>query len=248
MTVGSVEHCTPDELVAYADNELPTGAALDVADHLAQCPSCTDRVTGLQVARESFRQQAGHWRVSDQVVRDIGERVDRAGRASWPAIAAVVAVVGLVLAVAWTVWSHRYDGLHAELEAELIEQHQHFGSLSDPTERLDPNVESLTEWFHDRLDAPFIAPALPGAQLLGGRVLELPRMTVPVVYFEAFATRISVYTFGVIGPKPEEALGPTLPGCQALASGVTRCDWEGPGIAWVAISELAPPILTSLRH
>ncbi len=107
-----------ERLVDFADGELPAAEARRVAEHLAGCPACRQRLTAL---RQSLAAAQEVWQSAAAELINTGPQARRPARRWWPRAGIGVAAAFLLLVLTrFTVWPRHGSATSADQVAHQI--------------------------------------------------------------------------------------------------------------------------------
>jgi anti-sigma factor RsiW len=226
---------TEAELHAWLDGELPAERCAAVRRHLADHPEDARRL-------EIYRSQAA---LTSRAFAQVEQQPSspRAGGARWGLGAA--AAVLLLLAGAAAGWLGRDLASHppADLAEYALSAHTlYVAEARHPVEVTAGESGHLTAWLSKRLDRPLRIPALPGYELVGGRLLPSEYgPAAQLMYEDADRRRITLYVCAA-----DLAEGEAF---EIARSGpVNALLWNGGGMAWAMVGELDRDRLIALAH
>lgn len=183
-------------LGALLDREIDSDGRDELEAHLAGCEACEDRFRSLRamkhaVARLRSREDLpGAVRARVEGLRFTGSRRSRA-RAAWLA----VALVGALCLVAGAIWLQRARPLTEVLAEQLVLDHERSLPEVKPPEVSSSDPQEVVRFFAARVPFAPVAPALPGARLIGGRLCQLEGRHVQLLFYscESPSRTLSVF-------------------------------------------------------
>ena len=237
-------------LDAWIDGELDAATAVEIEQHLAQCPSCLALKGERDALRAQLRAQVPRYDAPAALRSAVLQRLDEVPAAARPsprsrhwlhtaAFASVAAIAGL-LAGLWIAHPPPDDTLREHVVAS------HVASLSDPhrlitVESTDQHV--VKPWLQGKID---FAPAVrdlsaDGYVLLGARLDHVgDHQAVAIVYrkrnhvINLFAWRAADYR--------NQALA------MQTARGFGMAAWEDGGLRYCAVSDIERADLEKFAH
>lgn len=181
-------------LDAYVDNEIDVRGALDIDDHLAQCPACATARRGLRELRALARENLVSYALPEGFEARLGaalraqpvpERrsapaeppapppaplvLRRRNRSAWIGFTSAAAAAALVAAVGPSLW-HR--GSEAAGEDAIFAAHVRSLQANHLTDVASSDQHTVKPWFQGKLDYSISARdyAQAGFPLVGGRL------------------------------------------------------------------------------
>jgi len=234
-----------DQIGAFRDGELAPARAERVARHMAECPACARRADALDALGRRLKDPSVVFAPPAELVSRI--RSAAAGQARerdaprrllvpayWLALAAAAGIVAGSLAVLRRERSVRAEALAAELAGDQVRSMLP-GRLVDVPSSDRHNVKP---WFAGKVSfsppVPDLSPE--GFPLVGGRVDVLAGREAAALVYSRRRHMINVYVCSAAG-APGDA--------SALANGFHIRHWNGGGMAFWAVSDLAAEELDS---
>jgi anti-sigma factor RsiW len=226
---------TEAELQAWLDGELQPERSAAVRRHLADHPEDARRL-------ESYRQ---HSALIGKAFSSPGaSQPVRPMRARRPIMAAAAAVL-LLTAGAAAGWLGRdlVERGSADLADYALSAHRLYtAEARHPVEVTADESDHLTAWLSKRLDQPLRIPALPGYQLVGGRLLPSEYgPAAQLMYEDAERRRLTLYFCAA-----ELANGAEFR--TARSGSVNALLWREGGLVWAMVGELDRDRLLDLAH
>ncbi|HEV8662666.1 MAG TPA: zf-HC2 domain-containing protein [Candidatus Methylomirabilis sp.] len=237
------------DLETYLDGELPVRETLQVAEHLASCPSCAAREEQARAARAHLRLTAPRPEVPPALRERITAALDRIDRRAlrasqlagrrplWLATAAAAAA-----AVLFAVWIGRSAG-PAPLALELVAQHMSVARLPEPVEFASSDAGAVAGWFQGRAPYRVSVPdySRTGIRLLGGRITDLSDRRAAFIVYEKNRRTISLFTFPHYGEDLDRATAVKRDGRTFYTQEVRGYQlllWQERGMAYALVADL----------
>ena len=193
---------TIELISAYVDDEATDAERVALEAHLAGCEACAARVESLKALKHGLAtlearvspSQAVRARVEAQRFRNRSRR----RRLRWltvgaGAVAAAVVLVALGVAVRVDAPAQPSQEPLAALAEELIADHLKYAPQAMPAEVASADPEAVRRFFAGALAFEPAVPALPTAQLLGGRLCSIDGRKVQLLFYEQGSRRLSLY-------------------------------------------------------
>jgi len=194
-----------EHLSAWVDGELPQDLAAAVDGHLASCVSCRMQARSMRALKHAIAQlpsreaPPGAVRARVEALRFRSRRARAARAVAW--LASAVACVGIVWAAV-----HMRGGVPPsphELAEELVADHLRSVPEMMPAEVTSQNPDDVRRFFDERVPFRPVAPVLPGARLLGGRLCRINGARSQLLFYETRGQTLSLF----ISPAPLGAQG-----------------------------------------
>ena len=250
MTCNETYH----QLEAFVDGELPPDEARRIAEHLAGCDSCQERVEQLRALTNALQRDLR----SDQAPRDLWRRIevqlpaddevaDVIKPARWwqdkvrpLALAASVALLISVSAgVGWWQWQADYAVIRAPVQD--FTTYRLSGRGLD-VESSDPDV--IQAWFEERLafELPTVKARVAGFDLVGGRLCGFLDRRISALAYERGDQVVSVYVMSDHDlPLPDPSFAPELRISRSVheVDDVNTMIWHHDGLVYSVVSDLS---------
>lgn len=235
-------------LHAYLDDELGAADSLAVAQHLAGCADCTQRLRAYTRLRDDVR-GADLYRPTPSELRvRIAARLrrhadrPRAPRRRWQMALAALAALFVIAAVfaGWQTLQLRRQGSDA-LVAEAVSDHVRSllpGHLIDVR---TSNEHTVKPWFDGRVDfSPQVKDlSAQGFELVGGRLDVLDGRPVAALVYKRHLHTINLFQW------PSRGVAAAPPRAR---DGYHVLEWNDAGLRFVAVSSVAEGDLQAFGH
>lgn len=194
-----------ERLSAWVDGELPQDLTAAVDGHLASCVSCRRQARSMRALKHAIAQlpsrdaPPGAVRARVEALRFRSRRAQAARAVAW--LASAVAAVALV----WAAVQMRggVPPSSHELAEELVADHLRSVPEVMPAEVTSQNPDDVRRFFDERVSFPAVAPVLPGARLLGGRLCRINGTRSQLLFYETRGQTLSLF----ISPAPLDTEG-----------------------------------------
>src|SRR6266436_4942109 len=199
-------NCSRDLIEAYMDEELDPGLRAAVAEHLSNCPTCSEAHSRFREQKASIKSIAPYYTAPAQLQQSVREALQRAAANETAAMArntpwrwlAIAASVLLAISVSWNVRRPQPRTAENDLVAQNVLS-DHIRSLIG-THLLDvPSSDQHTvkPWFNGKLDfSPEVKDfASQGFPLIGGRLDYLTDRTVAALVYQRRRRVINVFVW-----------------------------------------------------
>ncbi len=182
-------------LDGYFDGELDLVRAVEIEEHLRQCPLCSAKIEGDQTLRRAITSPDLYFHSSANFKRSLKKALRRetAPTSGWSAKSRlrwlwVGAAAGLILIFS-VVWSHfsslRHPPETNELAQEIIDSHIRSLMPGHLTDVLSTDQHTVKPWFNGKLDfsPPVKNLEADGFVLVGGRLDYISGRNVAVLVY-----------------------------------------------------------------
>lgn len=218
-----------DRLSASLDGALGHAEQERTDAHLAACVECRERLRSLRVLKHAVARLpsretppgAVRAHVEALVYRGPGSARSRLARST--ALAAGLLVTTAALVAAWRA-HHRPS---SQLAEEVAADHLHSLPEAMPAEVVTDDPGGVIRFFSGRVPFPPVAPRLPGARLIGGRLCKIRDRRVQLLFYRS-GTDATVSLF-----VSDRALGPD--GCRE-ARGLQVCSKRAAPLTLLAVA------------
>jgi anti-sigma factor RsiW len=226
---------------AYVDGELDPAHAIELERRLATDPALAAERDRVEALRRLIRERLPREAPPPALVRRIEAAVGlhRApARPSWRALAASV-VLAMMVASSGT-WLVLRPGPADGMADMVVAGHMRALMAREPTDVASSDRHTVKPWFSGRIpQAPRVVDlAGEGFPLVGGRIDVISRVPVPTLVYRHRAHLIS------LTEVPAEGGADTRPVSRAIV-GYNVLSWTESGVAYWAVSDLAPADLES---
>lgn len=221
-------------LGAYADGELDVVRSLDTEAHLRECPDCATALDRLEAVRSAVA-RAPYYSAPPDLRRKLARRVEP--RWEWRGQWAAMAAAACLALAAVGVWRFApAPGVEREVVAAHVRSLQAEHLMDVPSS----DRHTVKPWFAGKLD---FAPEVPdlsaqGFTLVGGRLDYLGGRAVAAIVYRRRQHVINVFTWPS-ARRDESPRSDTIQGYHVVY-------WVRNGMAWWAVSDLAPNELAEL--
>jgi anti-sigma factor RsiW len=226
---------------AYIDGELDPAHAIEIERRLSTDPALAaerDRVEALRRAiREKLPREAPPPGLARRIEAALGLQREPA-RPSWRALAASVALA--VMVGSGTTWLALRPG-PADVTADMVVAgHMRALMAREPADVSSSDRHTVKPWFSGRIpQAPRVVDLTgDGFVLVGGRIDVIGRLPVPTLVYRHRAHLISLTEVPAEGGADTRPVSRTIVGYNVLS-------WTESGVAYWAVSDLAPADLES---
>lgn len=236
-------NCSLEQIEAYADHELDSAQQAAVAQHLADCPRCSEAYLRLRRQKAGIQAAAPYYHAPPALKESVRRRLRRvdAGSVSripwrWVAIAASV-----LLAVSATI---NIFQLRPRTESEVAENvlSDHIRSLISThlVDVVSSDQHTVKPWFAGKLDfSPEVKDLEEqGFPLQGGRVEYLEGRRVAALVYKR---RLHVINLFIWPAK-------TGPDATVSRNGYHLLHWTTAGMTYWAVSDISVDELLNLRN
>ncbi|WP_373049595.1 anti-sigma factor family protein [Vulgatibacter sp.] len=235
-------------LPAYADGEFASGESVEVEEHLASCPSCSDEVSALLAFRSFLQQKAGEQKVAapsqlrERIRTDMARERAREQVRRFSLYSAVAA--GLVAVASFGYVIAPADEESPELVLfDAVDKHARALPLEvRPTADKPDDVES---WFRGKVDFRVRAPTFrspQAARLVGARLANVrDRQAAYLVYGgedPARRTTLLVFPGEIEMPDGRRTRVGERDVVMANERGYNVALWQQRGIVYSLVSDL----------
>jgi len=182
----------------------PGGELAEARAHARGCPRCQEwqeaEVSWRAALRQALSRIETPLRIKERVFSSLaGARVGaalRKQRRRWTAAVLVLTLAGSAAAGVWFWRERARDGL---LVAALAEDHLLYAARSAPAEFTSSDPGAVARWFSEKVDFAVAAPAIPGADLLGGRLCTLADRRATLWLYSRGDRRLSLFQMAAQG-------------------------------------------------
>ncbi|MBI1872409.1 MAG: zf-HC2 domain-containing protein [Acidobacteria bacterium] len=194
-----------EQLSAWVDGELPHDLTAAVDSHLASCVSCRTHARSMRALKHVIAQLPSREAPPGAVRARVEGLRFRSGRTR---VARAVAWLASAVAAAALVWAavqmrDRVPPSSHELAEELVADHLRSVPEVMPAEVTSQNPDDVRRFFAERVPFRPVAPVLPGARLLGGRLCRINGTRSQLLFYETHGQTLSLF----ISPAPLDTEG-----------------------------------------
>jgi anti-sigma factor RsiW len=225
-----MNHWNEEEIARWVDGEGGDDA------HLLECARCAHAVLAAMQLKRAIREAAPRYEAPESLRARLGGQGPspvRTGGApvlqwNWLAAAAMVVLVLAALVVVRV--------REAEPMRELVDMHATLLASANAVDVISTDRHTVKPWFEGRVPFAVTVPDLPAPfRLIGGRVVYWHQQPGAYLLIGKGAHRISVFIF-------RNALHTTE------TREVTSEVWRADGLTYVAIADVSPEDLDTLRR
>jgi anti-sigma factor RsiW len=182
-----------EQVSAWVDGELPHDLSATVDDHLASCVSCRSRARSMRALKHAIAQLPSREEPPGAVRARVEALRFPSGRARAVRVVAWLAAIaaGIAIAVAAV---HLRSGMPThDLAEELVADH--LRSVPDvmPAEVASQNPDDVRRFFDERVSFRPLAPVLPGARLMGGRLCRINGARSQLLFYQLRGRTLSLF-------------------------------------------------------
>ncbi len=187
-----------EHVSAWVDGELPEDLAAAVERHFTQCATCRTRATSKRALKHAIAQlpsreePPGAVRARVEALRFRSRSVRAARAVAW------LMAVGAGIAIAVVAFSMRGRMSPHDLAEELVADHLRSVPEVMPAEVASQNPDEVRHFFLERVSFPPVAPLLPGAKLMGGRLCRINGAHSQLLFYQVRGRTLSLF----VSPTP----------------------------------------------
>jgi anti-sigma factor RsiW len=247
------DRCSRWELLlhGFIDGELDAAHSLELEQHLATCPHCTDQLERLQALKQAVSQKGVRWRTPDhvraRVLAAIAQEAATQARpevSTWdrvfglvrqwlfvPSLAALAASLFLVLAPVQN---------RSSIQDEVVAGHVRSLLANHLTDVATSDQHTVKPWFNGKIDfsPPVVDLVSQGFPLVGGRVDYINGRVVAALIYRRRGHFINLFVW----PAPPAAATATT------RDGYTIENWSKDGLTFWAVSDAASDEISGFRE
>jgi len=226
---------------AYTTDELDLAAALDVEQHLKECPACTRELESLHALRSTLASPSLRYAAPPDLRRRVSVNPSSSDARQNPPPAfrinrfALAAAIGLLLLLPWLTFYWNASRSSASRLADEITA-SHIRSLMTDHLLDVPSTDQHTvkPWFNGKLDfSPTVIDlTAEGFPLIGGRLDFIDNRPVAAIVYQRHKHLINLFTW----PTRSGDSAPTL----SQHNGYNLLIWNQSGMTRCAVSDLNP--------
>jgi anti-sigma factor RsiW len=166
------------------DDALPAEDRERTDAHVASCRDCRGRLDSLRALKHAVARLPGR-ESPPGAVRAHVEALALRGRPVFAGVARRSVLAACLAAGAWGIAAliGRQAPPDARLAAELAADHLHSVPEALPAEVVTDDPAEAVRFFADRVPFPPLAPRLPGARLVGGRLCKVQGRRVQLLFY-----------------------------------------------------------------
>lgn len=226
-------------LSASLDGALSQDERRETDEHLAACAACRQRLLSMRALKHALARLPSRARPPGAVRAHVESLVYRDRRSGRRGLAVRLAlVVSVVAAITAFLAGRRVDDTSSDpLADELAADHLHSLPEAMPAEVASDDPEETIRFFSGRVPFEPVAPRLPGARLVGGRLCKIQGRRVQLLFYRAHpGETISLFV------SDQDLAGE---GCRP-ARGLHVCGRKASGLTLLAVGGSPPGDLRRL--
>lgn len=225
---------------AYLDDELDAAQSLEVARHMETCERCGTYYRRLEATRGAMGhpqlryQVPAYVRASILPVAPRASAMGRRGPSGW-GLALAASIIALA-AIGGFGWLRGVGPRQDAVIAEAISGHMRSMQLNHLIDVVSTDQHTVKPWFDGKLDfSPEVTDlAAEGFPLAGGRLDVLEGRSVAALVYRHRLHVINLYQWPASG---------SIEPAATAADGYNAVSWTGGGMAFIAVSNVAPDAL-----
>lgn len=235
-----------EKLDAYADGELSSAEADELARHLRQCTHCAadvlDRMQTKRAVAIAGRQFTDSPELRQRVRNSVAATPDRKATPMWRVLIAPALLV-LILSVSVNWFVGREKARRERVYGELADLHVTTLASASPVDVVSTDRHTVKAWFEGKIPFTFNLPDLQGTslELLGGRVTYLGQAPGAELIYRLRKHETSVFIFQDRGGEPG---GLTSAPIQAMSFHVES--WAKNGLQYFVVGDVSADDLEAL--
>lgn len=242
-------NCSDELIGGYLDMELDPSLNVELKQHLAACPRCSEICAEFQTLKNAIRSEAPYYPAPARLERAVGEALKKntepepktfrqVSALQWFAIAASVL---LAASVTWNAAGFR----HAQREAiaqTLIASHIRSLMGNHLLDVASTDQHTVKPWFNGRTDfSPEVQDlGYQGFPLVGGRLDYVDGRTVAALIYRRRQHLINLFTWPTNSAYPKES--------QFARNGFNVLQWSDASMTYWVVSDLDPAELSEFRR
>jgi anti-sigma factor RsiW len=174
-----------ESLSVSLDGALPENERGPLETHLKDCRGCQQRLRSLRALKHAIARLASRETPPGAVRAHVEALVLRDRGAGRSALALRVALAASLAVGTWAfvTWRHDRRSPSAELADALAGDHLHSVPEAMPAEVATEDPGEVVKFFTGRVPFDPVAPAIPGARLLGGRLCQVDGRRVQLLFY-----------------------------------------------------------------
>lgn len=186
----SIERLSP-----YLDGEAPPDERRAVEEHLAACSGCRRRTESLRALKHAVARLPAREVPPDSVRARIESlRLRSRKKSSAPRVMLRGALaLGAMAAMAVVVLLSREPGPTERFADALAADHLESVPAAKPMQVASRDPVEVARFYEGKTPFPPFVPALPGADLLGGRSCKIEGRRVELLFYESSGTILSLF-------------------------------------------------------
>jgi anti-sigma factor RsiW len=219
-----------EDILQYADAELPAEQAVAVETHLRSCGVCTARVAQALQLKRSIRLAGMRYTPSSELRSRVRATVARrSSPRPWLAALAFAALVLVTSAIAVSFFTSR--AMTRQAISGIVDRHVSAIAAANPVEVVSSDRHTVKPWFQGKLPFTFNLPELNGSPyvLEGGRLTFLNHSPGAHLIYDLRLHHISVFIF------QERDVPVTF--APSSSSSFTVETWKQEGLRYFVVSD-----------
>ncbi len=181
-------------LSAYLDGEAAPGERATVESHLAECRDCSARLASIRAVKHAVARLPSREAPPGAIQARIESlRLSGPKGKGWVLRGSLLlAAAGLSLAVAAFLSTGR-DRRASRLAADLVADHLRSVREAMPAEVVSHDPQEVVRFFESRTPFRPVAPALPDAELVGGRLCRIGDRRAELLFYRRDGQTLSLF-------------------------------------------------------
>ena len=242
---------------AYADGEFGEPEQVELEAHLDGCPDCS-RVIATQQAfrqflRESFSEEEAPAHLREAISVSIRAPSDQRLALSPRSLIGLAAALFVTFMIPGLLQKNLVDDTFSyESSIPVIEASVDWHRRSLPVEVTGPDANTVSQWFHDKVDFPVNLPEFHTAHasnVLGGRLTHLNNQNAAHIVYDVEGSKVSVIMFANNGDlqlprRKQELVGEDY--FRGTSSGYNVALFDNNGVTYSITTDLPAQSFNSL--
>jgi anti-sigma factor RsiW len=234
---------------AYTTDELDLAAALDVQEHLHECPACATELESLLALQRTIAGPSLRYAATPELRRRIAADLSAQGARENPAPSsrirrfALAAAIGALLLLPWLglYWNASRSNA-ARLADEITASHIRSLMTDHLLDVPSSDQHTVKPWFNGKLDfSPTVVDLTSeGFPLIGGRLDYVNNRTVAAIVYQRHKHMINLFTWPTASVDSQPIL--------SHHNGYNLLTWNYNGMTCFAVSDLNTQELQSFAQ